>query len=217
MKRLREKGFCTPDGFPIARRGWAALDSDQIVLLSSGINRGIQNYYRFADNWGKLARIQYILHFSLAKTLALKFKCSVKKVFTRFGREIRIVVRGKAGKADRQVCFYLNREWDKNRLAFQTGSQPEIDRIQAAISMKTRSKLGKPCCICGKTGTEVPIEMHHVRHIRKLSQKREPSGFNRVLRMLNRKQVPVCQVCHHKIHRGIYDGLRLSNLAYLPT
>jgi predicted HNH restriction endonuclease len=58
--------------------------------------------------------------------------------------------------------------------------------------------------------------MHHVRHLRKLSQKREPVGFNQVLRMLNRKQIPVCESCHQKIHQGHYDGLRLSSLAYLP-
>ena len=27
-------------------------------------------------------------------------------------------------------------------------------------------------------------------------------------------QVPVCQECHRKIHRGEYDGLRLADLAY---
>ena len=37
-----------------------------------------------------------------------------------------------------------------------------------------------------------------------------------ILRAMNRKQVPVCSDCHRKIHRGEYDGLKLSNLAYLP-
>ena len=59
--------------------------------------------------------------------------------------------------------------------------------------------------------------MHHVRHIRKLSHRREPAGFNHLLRKLNRKQIPVCEECHSKIHRGSYDGLKLSSLAYLPT
>lgn len=60
------------------------------------------------------------------------------------------------------------------------------------------------------------IEMHHIRHIRKLSNKRVATGFNRLLRAMNRKQVPVCSDCHRKIHRGEYDGLKLSDLAYLP-
>jgi group II intron reverse transcriptase/maturase len=217
VKRLQEKGFCTGEGNPIAKRGWSVLDLDQIVLLYGGINRGIQNYYRFADNWTRLIQIQYILHYSLAHTLALKLRCSVKKVFRRFGREMRIVTKGHGGKADRQACFYLNQDWSTKREAFQAGSQTHIDQLQTAARMRTRSKLGKPCCICGETGEVRQIEMHHVRHIRKLSEKREPTGFNRILRQLNRKQIPVCQACHVKVHQGTYDGMKLSNLAYLPV
>ena len=77
LKRLQEKGFCTDKGTPTPKRGWTNLDLDQIVLLYSGINRGIQNYYRFADNWSRLTRIQYILQHSLAQTLACKLKRGV--------------------------------------------------------------------------------------------------------------------------------------------
>jgi hypothetical protein len=82
--------------------------------------------------------------------------------------------------------------------------------------MRSRSHLANPCCICGETLDKVQIEMHHVRHIRKLSDKRQATGFNRILRMLNRKQIPVCKTCHEKIHRGKYDSLGLSDMAYLP-
>src|SRR5207244_1410467 len=47
LKRLSERGFCTKEGTPIPKAGWAYLDVDQLVLLYSGINRGLQNYYRF--------------------------------------------------------------------------------------------------------------------------------------------------------------------------
>ncbi len=39
-------------------------------------------------------------------------------------------------------------------------------------------------------------------------------GFAWLMRLQNRKQVPVCRECHRKIHRGEYDGLRLADLAY---
>ena len=153
----------------------------------------------------------------LAKTLALKLKRSVKKVFTRFGKDFCIVIKRQEGKADRQIRFYLNHDWSTQREAFQTGDQTDIDLLQTAARLRTRSKLGRPCCICGETGEIRPIEMHHVRHIRKLSNKREPTGFNQILRQLNRKQVPACKACHLKIHRGEYDGLKVSDLAYLPV
>jgi hypothetical protein len=78
--------------------------------------------------------------------------------------------------------------------------------------MRTRAKLGKPCCICNASEQ---VEMHHVRHIRKTGGKK-PVGFNAILQALNRKQVPVCTACHRKIHQGTYDGMRLSDLAYNP-
>jgi len=77
IKKLHTKGFCTAKGKPTTKLGWIHLDVDQIILLYNGINRGIQNYYRFADNFAHLARIQYILKFSLAHTLATKYKCGV--------------------------------------------------------------------------------------------------------------------------------------------
>jgi hypothetical protein len=149
------------------------------------------------------------------KTLARKYKLSRAKVAKRFGKGISVTVRGKDGKEDRVVSFYLTRPWNKDRHAFQSGKHTDIDLVQTGITMRTRSKLGKPCCICGETAGQVV--MHHVRHIRKLSHKREPAGFNRILRAINRKQIPVCKVCHEKIQRGEYDHLKLSTLVYIPS
>jgi group II intron reverse transcriptase/maturase len=213
VKRLHERGFCSKEGEPTPKSGWAFLDVDQLVNLYSGVNRGIQNYYRFTDNWGQLHRVQYILEYSLAKTLALKFNISVPKVFKRFGRGFPILIEGKTGKADRKVSFYLNQDWTKKRDAFQNGTRADIDLVRTAIRMRTRSKLGKPCCICADVGQ---IVMHHVRHVRKLTNKRVATGFNLILRAINRKQIPVCTACHGKIHRGEYDGLHLTDLEYIP-
>jgi len=213
IKRLAERGFCTKEGEPTPKSGWMFLDADQLVGLYSSVNRGLQNFYRFADNWAHMQRIQYILQYSLAKTLARKYRISMTRVFKRFGKTLTIVVPGKNGREDRKVSFYLNPDWNKKRSAFQRGKRPDIDLVQTTIRMKTRSKLGKVCCICESAEQ---IEMHHVRHIRKLSHKREATGFNCLLRALNRKQIPVCITCHRKIHQGKYDRLKLSELAYIP-
>jgi len=214
IKRLSDRGFCTKDGKPRSKTGWTNLDADQIINLYSAVNRGIQNYYRFADNWSQLNRIQYTLELSLAKTLAHKFKITSPKVYKRFGKELAVVIEGKGGKSDRKISFYRNRDWKKKRDAFQSGKHSDIDLVGTAARLRTRSKLGQPCCICGEKAGQ--IVMHHVRHIRKLSHKREATGFNRVLRMINRKQIPVCPTCHGKIHRGEYDRLKLSDLEYVP-
>jgi hypothetical protein len=211
IQRLHNRGFCTTTGEHTTKLGWTNLDPEQIISLYSGINRGIQNYYRFVDNIDSIARIQYILKFSLARTLAAKYKISVKKVFARFGSNITVTVKAQDGKKDRCVSFYLNNDWEKKRNGFQT-NDTKVDLVQMALRMRSRSKLGKPCCICGSLEQ---VEMHHVRHIRKMGR-RKAKGFKTIMQALNRKQVPVCKLCHRKIHRGEYDGLKLTELAYDP-
>jgi group II intron reverse transcriptase/maturase len=211
VKKLHSKGFCTASGWPTTKLGWIHLDVDQILMLYNGINRGIQNYYRFTDNFSQLSQIQYILKFSLAKTLAAKYKCSVRQVFKRFGKTPSVTVKAEDGKRDRHIAFYFNSDWTKQRNGFQIG-HATVDLLRWSLKMRTRSKLGKPCCICK---TREQVEMHHVRHIRKTGGKK-PVGFNTILQALNRKQIPVCTTCHQKIHHGDYDGMRLSDLAYNP-
>jgi hypothetical protein len=215
VKRLSDRGFCTKEGIPTGKAGWSHLDADQINHLYSSVHRGIQNDYRCADNWGHLRTIQSILTHSLMKTLARKDKLSRAKVAKRFGKAISVTVRGKDGKEDRVVSFYQTHHWNKDRNAFQSGKHSDSDVVQTGITRRTRSNLGKPCCICGETAGQ--IAMHHVRHIRKLSHTREPTGFKRILRAMNRKQVPVCKICHGKIPRGEYDTLKLSTMAYIPS
>ncbi len=210
IKKLEERGFCTTSGEPIGKGGWQHLDIDQIIGLYTSTNRGIQNYYRFVDNWREISRIQYILEYSLAKTLASKLKISVGQVFDKYGDSISVKI--KSAKGERTVKFYKNTDWKTNRAAFT--DSPSIDLVRTAIRMRTRSKLGQPCCICGNPDD---VEMHHIEHIHKMSEKQASSNdFARILRALNRKQIPVCKRCHRKIHRGEYDGLKLSELAYDP-
>lgn len=211
VERLHQRGLCTSLGKPTAKGGWTALDADQIVSLYNGINRGIQNYYRFADNFSRLNQLQYILYISLVKTLAMKYRCTAKRIYQRFGKEITIhLPRKKEGK-DYHISFFLNHEWKKQRDGFQLDSM-QIDQVQWTRRLYTRSKLGQACCVCNAT---IQVEMHHIRHIRKVGGKK-PTGFNVILQALNRKQIPVCRSCHQRIHRGEYDQMRLSDLAYNP-
>lgn len=211
IRKLHTKGFCTVTGQPTTKKEWIHLEGDQLILLYNGINRGLQNYYRFTDNFSYLTRIQYILQFSLAHTLAAKYKSSHRQTFKRFGKIPTIQVPAKDGKKEHCISFYYNSDWKKRRNGFHIG-HANVDMLQWSIRLRSRSKLGMPCCICNSAER---VEMHHVRHIRKIGGKK-PTGIDAILQTLNRKQLPVCAQCHKKAHRGEYDGLRLSDLAYNP-
>src|SRR5262249_3715380 len=43
IKRLHEKGLCTAEGKPTAKRGWSVLDLDPVVPAQRGNKRGFQN------------------------------------------------------------------------------------------------------------------------------------------------------------------------------
>lgn len=206
IKKLNQKGFCDAKGRPLHKKAWTLLDEDQIISLYSSVNRGIQNYYRPVDNWVELTRIQYILKFSLAKTLASKRQVPITRIIKDKG--IKVIVTRK--EQQKTIAFYLNADWTIDRKAFT--NSPTVDLVRMHERMRVRSKLGLPCCICLET---VGVAMHHVRHIRKMTEK-QATGFTSLLAKLNRKQVPVCQECHKKIHRGEYDGISLRDLAYDP-
>jgi group II intron reverse transcriptase/maturase len=209
IKRLSEKGYCDTSGKPQARGAYVTLDADQIISKYSAINRGLQNYYRFCDNFPELRRVQYVLKYSLAKTLAEKFRKSVAQTFRK--GELLTEYTNSKGEV-KQVVFYRNRNWQTKRDAFMAG-QTGMDQITLEMRLRTRSKLDRPCVICGSTEG---IEMHHVRHLRKMDERKKKEGFIRVMIALNRKQLPLCHECHSKVHRGEYDGIKLTNLNYDP-
>jgi group II intron reverse transcriptase/maturase len=208
MERLHRKGFCDSEGFPSSKKAWVGLDADQIIRLYNSILHGLLNYYRFADNFAALSRIQYILRFSLAKTLAHKYRRTMKAMLKKHGRNLHFQWKLSDGR-DREVSFAENTDWQVKTDAFAV-HPADPDLLAWQVTLRTKSKLGFPCLICG---SERHVNMHHVRHIRKM-EVRKPPGFLAIMRALNRKQVPVCRECHLKIHSGEYDGLSLKDLAY---
>lgn len=207
IKRLHAKGICDTEGKPTAINKWIYLDDVQIVEQVGAIWRGICNYYSFVDRFSNLSRIQYILQHAAAKTLAAKHRSSRSKVFSKHGANLRFRVRNEAGEVIKTVTFPLVKSWKSSPDRFKM-NEVDTNFLERNLRLRTRSKLGSPCVIC-ESGDRVA--MHHVKHIRKLGK--EVKGFNRVMAILNRKQIPVCHECHHKIHRGEYDGMALNQFA----
>ncbi|MFC7474668.1 reverse transcriptase domain-containing protein [Dankookia sp. GCM10030260] len=208
VRRLAGRGFCDPSGSPCHKADWEQLDDDQLVELYSSINRGYLNFYSFSANYAGLSQIQYILKYSLAKTLARKHRTSVAKVFAKRGDPPRVSAPTAGGK-NRTVTFHQERNWAADTLRFRTtdAGTPKDGMINTQTRLRTRSKLGKHCCICGKADG---VEMHHIRHVLKMGQK--TTGFARLMATINRKQIPVCKEHHDAIHGGLYDGIGLGSL-----
>jgi hypothetical protein len=142
MNKLHVKGFCKVDGTPTSKGAWTPLDLDQIISLYNGILWGLLNYYRFVDNFRKMNRIQYILRFSLAKTLAHKYKISMKQVFKKYGRNLEFKWTTAKGE-ERSIAFRENTDWTRQPDAFSTRPL-EIDLLEWHRTLRSKSKLGYP-------------------------------------------------------------------------
>lgn len=208
VSRLQAKGFCSVKGDPAPKLAWIGLDDDQIVSMTSAVLKGLLNYYSFTDNYSKLQRIQYILKFSAALTLATKHRLSLPVVFRRYGNELTVKVRTSKGQ-ERKVALPLETDWGRTPTRFLIGGMRSPDEVMETYRrLRTRSKLGASCVVCDE---DQGVAMHHVRHIRQMGK--QAKGFTRLMATLNRKQVPVCEDCHTSIHKGKYDGIKLSDLA----
>lgn len=186
VKRCISSGFCDANQKPIPKKAWTILEEKEIIQRYNLVLGGILNYYSFAHNWSELTRIHHLLKMSLAKTLANKFKISKAKVF-----------------ATRPE---LLKPFESFKRGFKVSAVKDV--LQIYGMKRSKSALNRPCRICGTTAL---VEMHHVKHIRKGLQ--APKSFTAVMARLNRKQIPVCQSCHRKIHRGEYNSLSLKDLA----
>lgn len=209
IRRLHNQGFCDANGFPKRNTALIAEDDDNIIRLLSSVLRGYLNYYSFADNYAELSRVQYVLVFSCIKTLAGKHRLeSVRKAFRKYGNPPRVVIQ-REGKPSLTVAMFKETDWKARPTRFLIngdGSGPD-GIIALRTSRRTRSKLGTWCVICGETEG---VEMHHIRHIRKMGAK--VKGFARLMASINRKQVPLCRPHHVAVHAGTYDGIGLNDL-----
>jgi group II intron reverse transcriptase/maturase len=163
-----------------------------------GVMRGWYNYYQLAENVGRLNHARYVLQYSLAKTIARKERSSMAKVFRTYGIHITF-----AKPNGRVVCFF-NAPLTQVQ---QAKTKAEVDAVPNWGPRRTQTRLRDSCAICGSPER---VEMHHVRHIRKRGQ--AVRGFSLYLAAINRKQLPVCHVCHRDIHQGRYDGESLASI-----
>ena len=185
---------------PNAKTNWIFLDQHSILSRYNTMIRGLLNYYSVANNRYIFHLIvNFILRHSCAKTLARKFNLrSRAKVFAKFGKNLTI--------NNPKMSFLKEPHYRRaTKWPAHTNLSNPFDVLN--WQLRTQNNFWEPCLICGSTQD---IEMHHVKHIRKSNKVNQ--GFTKIMSSLNRKQVPVCQLCHVKIHKGEYDGIGIKEL-----
>jgi len=206
------------EGKVIHRAELLAESDYTIIQRYQSVLRGLYNYYCMASNVSKRMNfIKHILTTSLLKTLASKFKSSVRRMvrkylvpdqdyttfrvmITRPDKEPLTATFG--GMSLKKRPDGMGRDGFSHRTAW---NQPYTGRSEVVMHL-----LFSACTICG---SEDAIQMHHIRKLSDIDRpgRRPKAPWEKIMAARRRKVIPVCEKCHGDIHAGRHSGPKLSN------
>lgn len=169
-------------------------------------------------------RFGYNLHCKSTQTVKVRVVQTVNKksfakdwVLLTYNDLLRLV--NYEGRAKKMLGDYYAREKGETvNNPVKRGSFPKVTNDNflekiSWVSFRTSASLNMPCSYCG---SDRNVHQHHIRHIRKRSYSLIPDSesYQRIMALRNRKQIPLCEVCHISlIHGGKYNGPKLIKLA----
>ena len=168
---------------------------------------GIVQYYILAYNVRSLSRLKWTMEISLIKTLAWKYKSSLRKMYRKYEG----VVQTPDGKMLKCLQVSIKREGKRPLVARFGGislkRKPHAilyDQLPKPTNTRTeilQRLLADKCELCG---SENDVEVHHIKklsNLRKQGQK-ELTGWKALMAARQRKTLVVCKQCHTAIHAG---------------
>jgi len=220
IPRLQWRAFLTK-GKPREQPSWTTLSDYEIISKYNSIIRGLVMYYTPIIRYrSTINYLIYIFEYSCYKTLCHKHRTTIKKLLKTHSFPITALIDEENTKSKKVELITVKTYWPRLKdtsvsitKALNTETDPEVIASQdflnnAKTYWRTKFKLTGRCCICGSNES---VEMHHIKHVRKFSDKAK-NGFEKIMSLLNRKQIPVCKYHHQLIHNGKYDDLSLTDL-----
>ena len=185
-------------------------ESDFTIIATYQLEyRGLVNYYRMAYNLHTLSKLKWVMEQSLTKTLASKYKMSVRKVYKKYKADLDV-----EGRTYKGLQVTIMRE-GKKPLVATWGGVPLIWDVTAPIGEELkpyawkRSELeqrllAQTCEQCGATRMTDRIEVHHIRALKDLEKYpgREKPQWVRIMAARQRKTLVLCRTCHMDIQYG---------------
>ena len=196
------------NGKPIHRSMLIHDEDYSIVDRYQSEFRGVVEYYKLAMNVSHFGRLQWIMEWSLAKTLAAKHKTTCRKVFRSYKssvptdhgpRKCLKVIKEQGNGKPPKVTQFGGIPLKRNRQAVLVDQQPQ--RYRTDRNELIKRLLADKCEMCDST---VKVEVHHIRALRDLNVKgqREKPKWVQTMAARKRKTLAVCRTCHMGIHQG---------------
>lgn len=209
-------------GGKVKQRGELMHDNDYtIVSRYQSVLRGLYNFYALALNVSKrMSRIHWILQTSLLKTMARKYRTSVRREYARLrtwtqdGRRVLRVALERRGK-DPLIAEFGGLAFERQRKPFIRFDMT-FDELWRRYSDRRSELVARLLAgLCEICGSSEGIQVHHIRKMADLTKpgQRPPEGWKELMASRRRKTLVVCRKCHTAIHGGNYDGISLRQLS----
>ncbi|OZU89822.1 RNA-directed DNA polymerase [Virgibacillus indicus] len=201
-----KNGYGNLDTFKITHRTKLINNSELEILYTFNAElRGIANYYKLANNYHHLDKLFYLAESSFIKTIANKRRSTSMKVATSMRTHKQGVLclmrKDKYGN-DKHHQFVKLKDLPKIKGAIKV-DPPDIDISVNTMKYSGRTEfeqrlLANRCEACGIT--EGQMEVHHVRKLKDIKNKRSLTYLDKVMIQRNRKTLVLCYKCHHDHH-----------------
>ena len=181
----------------------------EIVEMYNAELRGFANYYSLArDVKDELSRLAYLTTSSLVKTLAVKRKTSIPKVYAELKRGNNLHLRYKIGEKTKSIRIFTLKQLDKSIKV--SDEKPLIEHLYRKGTELTKRMIANQCELCGNT--DRPIEVHHIHKLKDLKKKPYLENWEKVMIARNRKTLILCSgsadSCHKLLHKGQLPDMR---------
>lgn len=207
--KLVEKNMVRMKGnhwIALHRKSLTSYDDLEIISIYDSELRGFYEYYKIANNASVINKMAYFVEYSMYKTFASKYKTSMTQVIDKFSVNgiFTIKYETKTGiKHKRLISSFVRK--DKSKFNSTIDTIPNTQVYKGRTSLISRLEA-KDCEWCG--ATDVELEIHHVRKLKDLKNKKNIAKWEEHMIARNRKNLALCATnqgndCHRKLHKGI--------------
>lgn len=169
--------------------------------------RGVVEYYQLAYNLYQFNRLKWLMERSLVQTLAHKLRLSVSQVYRRYHATLQTARGPRVG-----LQVTVERGEGRKPLVATWGGVPLARRAATVLNDSPlhicgprteleRRLLAHTCELCG---SQVDIQVHHVRALKDLRRKGPADRplWVKIMAARQRKTLVTCRACHADIHAG---------------
>lgn len=180
---------------PVARSSFVNREPVEIVGTYNAEIRGMYNYYKLASNVSVLQKYRYVMEYSMYKTMACKYDCSMTKIKRRYTKNgIFSIPYITKGGNEKQIEFH------HGGFCKQTcPDSAEVDKLPKPVTIYKRPNelilrlLKGNCEYCGKQKI-----MPKVYQVKKLEDLRPDIEWENLMIKKRRKTIIVCEECFAK-------------------